>query len=1684
MAINLYIRLTTKSTDFENLSQYYKEKYFFQATGDEANEPVKNYRFRHFLTASTPNSTVSANTGLIVYDGTSITNVTGSYNDWTTPYRPPKLGDTSDESQDYSQFNTELIMRFDVDRTVDSMPANSEAWITVPFKVDNGTFVKAEVEHSFSFLGYSDDPDYIKNPLNVVLEHKVDGGEVGKISTVFNTLPSGVLPTDCRDTEHINELYAVETVLVETKTPHNLHVGDSVTLYSKSVSAAEYMGNTGRMFGKAQGERYLGDFTVTSVPSANSFTYNTCHNLKLINKSNCPEYSNVDGHSDWTDLVWEKWEMYEYSESVSATATGSSVVFTYNESAPSSINCKHNFAIGDNVAFVYNTSEKTHLVVTAVAQDGSNITAEPVDGESVPSGITTGTLVYTSRLPSSDIAFNVRHSDIAPPKVKSHSKESTIIYACQDTYYESNTRPNESNGSSKTLSLARETVDEVTRDTVIPILKFPIPRYYGDATVDPDMVSKLYVYAKSSGGVSNNKIYITGWLDKDWSESETNRAIGEKYTEGSIINDVSKFGYENQSRSFENSYVQFSIKNEYIIQMLKGTSYPTFVLHSEKLAHSNDPIKFASREDDEAFWPYIAINSPKFIARNPTISLSNTYMYLICDSIHVTENDDETFVATVTSKMFDNESLMYVRSWNSDTPFFAVNDEIEIMNTVHYNTVTAKVTNVDYNEHTVYFKYTKPTEYMKARSGSSEYGIIRNRSRMISTYTTTDAENNPSNLTINGPAVKAGPFGYEGLSLEFDVIHDDEKSTTSLSAVYSDGDFESNTETPVIITDMEVTAKSEEGHDHEVDRFMHVGPNNSVILKGFNLNTLSDHATAVLGSGDWEDGIGDGVPAQLSVPDSGNTAERQFDYNDTFDLQRVMPVYAVQNDANGVTEFKVLDSVGHPFVFSKGDIVAAIFTGIYAEDYNVPQGTKTLKYGVNYYIADAPRTDENDSDYVWIRLSSSYIFRGSEQSTPDYVKISSEDVGHINDKIPSSGPLTENNVPLVIYSTVTSVSIKDGNSVDTSYNYANRLYLQIDEEPPVCYVPDEHHIAGVPFPVYISDLNEIDNINGQPLSTFNPTYILPNEDARFIKLELRLNSNTTLFVYDAAGNCTPLTFDVTAVDFDLAFTKIVTDGTTHTLSFEVSDSEESLLSTAIAAAAGEAGIYATLGTNAVNHKITNISSISQYREDRWRFTFDLVLTNSEVEQSNGELKVFAGDTNTDEFHQSRTWQEPIIFKKEDDGCVRKGDVLKYLGVNLIEPTGKTLGLLCNPQSAFSIVRPRPNPVTANNISITVNKTGLFCVQWSPDGVSPAIVNFNYMNRVNVTYGPTISIKEESKNISFKKGTQWKVPWDDITAKDGSGNDISPDDIQVTVKNESDVDVSDTDWWNVEGKYTVIYTTPSDGCNRDDSTASVESNVLVTLCGILIIMTKDVYDPYEDIEILISPESTVLFNQNWWNNTVYYMLPDSGKWVQATLLSGTEDRKKLTILNPHVIASGIQLYVDVGEDNIDAEANCVVTQSIPFAIESKEEQDKELDVDGKASIVKRNSKGSRFDDLNFEPIYNKDLSYSSFTITADENSLMQNVYSILLTNLGERLYDDEFGSTLEESVFDIIGDLNGESKLLNQCVTLINKYEPRAVVVEDKSYVAINEDNTVVIILYIKVPRGVARKIELTFRKNA
>lgn len=1668
MAINLYIRLLTSERDIENKEQHYKEHYRFQATGDDASDSIQNYRLRHFLTANASNSTITPNSGLMVYDGSQTTPLTGSYNDWTTPNRPPKLDSGN------SQFNTELIMRFDVNRTFTEMLnyPNSQVWITAPFAGDNGLFTKLDIESAFSFIGYPTTNDYVKNPLNIALEHKVAGGVVSHIQTLLDTMPD-VGTSDC---DHNSNLYQVETVRVDTQDAHGLKVGDSVTLYSRSIShVPQYTGTQGRLFGlydgdwNGRGERYLGDFIVTSVPTTTSFTYQTYHNPMKVNQ-NAYLHKNGYDHSDWTDLVWEKWELYEYNESVSASESGSSVVFTFTDTDPSGITCKHNFAKDDTVTFRYNGSSDVHMVVESVSSN--TITAKPVEDETYPSGVTSGTLVYTPRMPSSAVAFNVKTPEIAPPKVKNHLNDSAIYYACQDTWYgydqydrTDGCHSNDINGSSQTMQLVK--------DSMIPIIKFPIPFYNGAATTDPNMVSRLFVYCKRAGGaLTSGTIDVFDFTD-NWDENMSNseiKAIHPGTWTGDVVGSMSQFSVDSPSRTASNRYIKFDIDPEFTVNMFTDPSNTKTVFLNAPSGSVNlsDPMIMASREEDDGHWPYIAISSPTFIGKTPKIELDNTYMYLVCDEIKSTTYGMVTaFVANVSPKMFDSTNLMYVRSWNDDDkPFFAVGDKIEIMNTEHYNSVNATVVGVDYNAHKVYFTYQDDTEKDKALLGNGECGIIRNKSRMISTYAATDAENEPNNLSVLPQEVVHGRYGYGGGSLEFDVIHDEATdNSTSLSAVYNDGIVQSNTETPVIITDLEVV----EGiYDRPVDRYMHVGPDNAVILKGFNLNQLSANATAILGHIRWEDGIGEGTSVRLGSVD-GHPDERRFEYNDDFDLQRVMPVYDVRNDSNdGATEFKILQSDAKYPSLVKGYIFAPIFTGAGRD---IPR--TQLKYGVNYYIGAEPVEDGN---YVWIKLSSAYIslpwVEDESADEPEYVSLSDDDVAYIRGIIPSN-PSSEGDWPIIMYSTVTSVMVKD-NGIDT-LPYANRLYLQIDEEAPVYYMEEETHLADVPFDIYISDVNDIYKIGNELVEDFSlgtVEYILGEGDARFIKLTMSLLRGIGLDIYDAAGNSTTINLTIRNTIFNLELNKVVSSGTKHTLTFKVSDTEASLLSRDIASNAGDPGIFARFGTIPVE----KISSISQDDHDMYYFTFDLVLTEDELSQSDGVLDVWAGDTNVGDSHKNDSWQEPIVFKKEQT-CVATGDVLTYRGVNLFDSDDYGLLDLRLNTTAFSIVKPRPS--TDSNTTISINvlasaqpgtpTTKSFGVKWRNDWLSPALSD--YVNSVTVVSAPTIKfVPPEAQNIKWKKGEVWAEPspWD-VFAEDGTGKAMPASSIEISIDNTN---------WDESGIHTITYTA-TDECGR---MASIERYVKVTECDIPIILTKDSYDVHEDIGIMIAPESSVLFNQNFMNNIVQYQLTEGGEWVTAVILSGTPDRKMLTIKNPGVITSNIRLKVYVGDDNWGANG-CYWTDDVKFEIISREDQDKQLDVDGKASIVKQNSR-SRFSDLNYEPIYNKDLSYSSFTITADENSLMQNVYSILLTNLGERLYDDEFGSTLEESVFEIIGDLNGESKLLNQCVKLINKYEPRAVVVEDKSFVSINEDNTVVIVLYIKVPRGVARKIELTFRKNA
>ena len=94
-------------------------------------------------------------------------------------------------------------------------------------------------------------------------------------------------------------------------------------------------------------------------------------------------------------------------------------------------------------------------------------------------------------------------------------------------------------------------------------------------------------------------------------------------------------------------------------------------------------------------------------------------------------------------------------------------------------------------------------------------------------------------------------------------------------------------------------------------------------------------------------------------------------------------------------------------------------------------------------------------------------------------------------------------------------------------------------------------------------------------------------------------------------------------------------------------------------------------------------------------------------------------------------------------------------------------------------------------------------------------------------------------------------------------------------------------------------------------------------------------------------------------------------------------------------------------------------------------------------------------------------------------MIQNVYTILLTNPGTRLFLPNYGVGLSNRVFSVIDD-SFKSAIISDSVDAINEYEPRVVVDELNTFVKVDSDtNNVLLVLAIQVPTGSVRYISLT-----
>ena len=117
------------------------------------------------------------------------------------------------------------------------------------------------------------------------------------------------------------------------------------------------------------------------------------------------------------------------------------------------------------------------------------------------------------------------------------------------------------------------------------------------------------------------------------------------------------------------------------------------------------------------------------------------------------------------------------------------------------------------------------------------------------------------------------------------------------------------------------------------------------------------------------------------------------------------------------------------------------------------------------------------------------------------------------------------------------------------------------------------------------------------------------------------------------------------------------------------------------------------------------------------------------------------------------------------------------------------------------------------------------------------------------------------------------------------------------------------------------------------------------------------------------------------------------------------------------------------------------------------------------------------------IYNRDLGFNNFAEVTDENSLIQNVYNILLTRKGERLFNPHFGTTIESRIFSLMSE-DDEINILQECYSAIEEYEPRVAIDYDQSKVEVDEDgNTARVIIAVVLPEGSSEYIILPFKNR-
>lgn len=212
-----------------------------------------------------------------------------------------------------------------------------------------------------------------------------------------------------------------------------------------------------------------------------------------------------------------------------------------------------------------------------------------------------------------------------------------------------------------------------------------------------------------------------------------------------------------------------------------------------------------------------------------------------------------------------------------------------------------------------------------------------------------------------------------------------------------------------------------------------------------------------------------------------------------------------------------------------------------------------------------------------------------------------------------------------------------------------------------------------------------------------------------------------------------------------------------------------------------------------------------------------------------------------------------------------------------------------------------------------------------------------------------------------------------------------------------------------------------------------------------------------------------FNTNINKNVVTF------NGVVANILSG--NTTELIVVVPPLADNG---YVKVETFSVSQSA----TSQDPFIVIYDDEafSDNIITPDPYHKGYINNRVKTLYTDPSPDARYNRDFSYSNFVEIVDENSMVQNFLSIILTSPLERMWEPELGSSIPNMPFQLISNDSSylETEIFNEVDRLLRRHEKRVTLIREDSIVQVDPDtNRINVVFAIRVPTGEVKEIGVT-----